>query len=133
MLPSDLTKDIKTRLSTIRGQVDGIIKMLENEQDPEKIITQLKAVESGLDTAHNLLLDEVYRKALAIKIVEAANACPGNCGNEEKIEFLRTEFPQFKLDDIVHKLKKSIFLWRGLWMSNLQTRFCKKLELITLN
>ncbi len=106
MLPSDLTKDIKTRLSTIRGQVDGIIKMLENEQDPEKIITQLKAVESGLDTAHNILLDEVYRKALAIKIVEAANACPGNCGNEEKIEFLRTEFPQFKLDDIVHKLKE---------------------------
>lgn len=106
MLPKDLTQDIKTRLATIRGQVDGIIKMLENENDPEKIITQFKAVQNGLDTAHNLLLDEVYRKALAIKIVEAVNACPGNCGNEEKIEFLRTQFPQFKLDDIVNRLKE---------------------------
>lgn len=105
MLPKDLTQDIKTRLATIRGQVDGLIKMLDNETDPEKIITQFKAVDSGLDKAYNLLLDEVYRKALAIKIVEAADACPGNCGNEEKIEFIRTQFPKFKLDEIVSKLK----------------------------
>ncbi len=73
MLPKDLTTDIKTRLTTIRGQVDGLVKMLDNEADPEKIITQFKAVNSGLDTAYNLLLDEVYRKALAIKIVEVAD------------------------------------------------------------
>lgn len=106
MLPKDLTQDIKTRLATIRGQVDGLIKMLDHEEDPEKIINQFKAVDSGLDTAYNLLLDEVYRKALAIKIVEAADACPGNCGNEEKIEFIRTQFPKFKFDEIVSKLKE---------------------------
>jgi len=106
MLPKDLTTDIKTRLTTIRGQVDGLVKMLDNEADPEKIITQFKAVDSGVDTAYNLLLDEVYRKALAIKIVEVADACPGNCGNEEKIDFIKTQFPKFKLDEIVKRFKE---------------------------
>ncbi len=105
MLPRDLTQDIKTRLATIRGQVDGLVKMLDNGEDPEKIITQFKAVDSGLNIAFHLLLDEVFRKALASKIVEVADACPGNCGNEEKIEFIRTQFPKFKFDEIVNKLK----------------------------
>lgn len=108
MIPIDLTQDIKTRLATIRGQVDGLIKMLDKEADPEKIITQFKAVDNGLDTAYNLLLDEVYRKALAIKIVEVADACPGNCGSEEKIDFIKTQFPKFKLDEIVNKFKEII-------------------------
>ncbi|SFF62898.1 Metal-sensitive transcriptional repressor [Thermoflexibacter ruber] len=106
MIPRDLTQDIKTRLATIGGQVNGLIKMLDKEEDPEKIITQFKAVDNGLDTAYNLLLDEVYRKALAIKIVEVADACPGNCGNEEKIDFIRTQFPKFKMDEILKKFKE---------------------------
>jgi len=86
--------------------MDGLIKMLDNEEDPEKIINQFKAVDNGLDTAYNLLLDEVYRKALAMKIVEVADACPGDCGNEEKIDFIRKQFPSFKLDEIVKKFKE---------------------------
>lgn len=106
MLPKDLTTDIKTRLTTIRGQVDGLVKMIDNGTDPEKIITQFKAADSALDTAYNLLLDEVYRKALAMKIVEVADACPGNCGQEEKIDFIKTQFPKFKLDEIVKRFKE---------------------------
>lgn len=106
MLPKDLTQDIKTRLSTIKGQTEGLIKMLDNEEDLEKIIIQFKAVNNSLDRAYNLMLDEVYRKALAIKIVEAADACPGNCGNEEKIEFIKSQFPKFKLDEIINKFKE---------------------------
>jgi len=30
-LPSDLITDIKTRLKTLSGQINGIVKMLENE------------------------------------------------------------------------------------------------------
>ncbi|MDP1800001.1 MAG: metal-sensing transcriptional repressor [Bacteroidota bacterium] len=106
MLPTDLTQDIKTRLTIIRGQVDGLIKMLDKESDHANIINQFKAVNSGLDVAYELLLDEVYRKALAIKIVEVADACPGNCGNEEKIEFIKKQFPSFKIEELVKKLKE---------------------------
>lgn len=41
MLPKDLTQDIKTRLSTIKGQTEGLIKMLDNEEDLEKRICRI--------------------------------------------------------------------------------------------
>ena len=106
MLPKDLTKDIKTRLLSIKGQMDGLIKMLDDGKDPEKILLQSKAAKSGLDKAHYLLLDETFRKSLAIKISETSSACPGNCGNEEQIEMLRQQFPAIEVDDLTEKMKE---------------------------
>jgi len=105
-LPKDLTKDIKSRLQSIKGQIVGLLNMLDDDRDPEQIIIQFKAVQHALDKTHYLLLDETYRKALAIKIVEATDACPGNCGNEDKIEVFRREFPDIALEDLTKKLKE---------------------------
>jgi len=88
-LPSDLVLDIKNRLKTLSGQINGIIKMLEEGKDPEQINIQFKSIDKGVQKAHYLLLDEVYRKALAIGIVKAVDSCPGNCGSEDKIEYLK--------------------------------------------
>ncbi|PHN01837.1 metal-sensitive transcriptional regulator [Flavilitoribacter nigricans] len=109
-LPKNLTKDIKTRLRSIEGQVRGLIKMLDEDKQPDQVLTQFKAVQKALDKTHYLLLDEVYRKALAIKIVETANACPGNCGNEEQIEYIRQQFPELGLDDITRKMTEILSL-----------------------
>lgn len=106
MLPKDLTKDIKTRLQSIKGQINGLIKMLNEGKDPEKILTQFKAAKSGLDKAHFLLLDETFRKSLAIIISETSEACPGNCGNEKNIELLRQEFPKIEADDLIGKMNE---------------------------
>ncbi len=106
MIPKDLTKDIKTRLQSIKGQIDGLIRMLDEDKDPEKILTQFKAAKNGLDKAHFLLLDETYRKTLAIKISETVEACPGNCGNEERIEFIRQQFPNLELDTLTTMMKE---------------------------
>ena len=105
MLPADLSSDVKTRLKSIKGQIEGIIKMLEEDKDPEKILVQFKAADKGLQKAHYLLLDEAYRKALAITIVNTVDACPGNCGSEDKIEYIRKQFPDLQLDEITQKLK----------------------------
>lgn len=105
-LPKDLTRDIITRLKSIGGQTQGLVAMLEKGDDPEKILTQFKAAQGALDKTHFLLLDEVYRKALAITIVETMDACPGNCGNEDRIEFIRKQFPNFKMDDLSKKMKE---------------------------
>ncbi len=106
MIPSDLSLDIKTRLSTIKGQVEGILKMLDDDKDPQQILNQFKAADQAMQKAHYLLLDEVYRKALAIKIVDTYDACPGNCGNEDKIQYIKEGFPNFKMDEITQKLKE---------------------------
>lgn len=105
-LPRDLTKDITTRLKSIEGQVSGLRRMLESDSDPEKVLVQYKAVQKALDKSHYLLLEEVYRKTLALSIVEAIDACPGDCGNEERIEFIRKKFPDFEINDLSQKMKE---------------------------
>ena len=105
-LPSDLILDIKTRLKTLSGQINGIVRMLDDGKDPEQINIQFKSIDKGIQKAHYLLLDEVYRKALAIGIVKAVASCPGNCGNEDKIEYLKSEFPNLELSDLTDKLKE---------------------------
>ena len=47
-LPYDLILDIKTRLKTLNGQINGIIKMLEEGKDPEQINIQFKALDKGV-------------------------------------------------------------------------------------
>jgi predicted nucleic acid-binding OB-fold protein len=80
--------------------------MLDEDTDPEKILMQFKAAKKGLDKAHFLLLDEVYRKALAIKISEAIGVCPGDCGNEDRIEFIRKRFPDLELNTLTSQMKE---------------------------
>ena len=103
LLPLDLTRDCMHRLKTIGGQLDGLVQQLRSGTDPEMILMQFKAVEAGMEKVHHLLLDEVYRKALAIQIAEMAEACPGNCGNEELVEIMRKQFPNLGAGDLAGK------------------------------
>jgi CsoR family transcriptional regulator, copper-sensing transcriptional repressor len=106
MLPTELTGDLKKRLSTIRGQMEGIIKMLDAETDPDKILVQFKAADQGLQKAHYLLMDEVFRKSLALKLVQVMNACPGNCQDAEKIEYMKEQFPMLEFDQLTTNMKE---------------------------
>lgn len=106
MLEKDLTRGIKSRLNTIRGQLEGIVKMLDEDRDPELILNQFRAAGKALETTHELLLDETYRKSLAAKISEALEACPGNCGQEDIIEILRTQFPTIQAEELTKKMKE---------------------------
>lgn len=119
MLPRDLTHDIKTRLATINGQVSGLIRLLDEEYDSKKIMNQFKAVKNGFDKAYIQLVDEVFRKALAERIVLAVDACPGNCGYEDKIEFLKNQFPTFQPDEIAGRLNEIVIIEDTLKEQNL--------------
>jgi len=106
MLQKDLTRDVKARLNTIKGQVEGIVKMLDEDKDPEQILNQFKAVMGALETAQSILVDETFRKSLAAKISAALKACPGNCGQEFIIESLRAQFPNLSVDELTDKMKE---------------------------
>jgi DNA-binding FrmR family transcriptional regulator len=106
MLPSELTGDLKKRLLTIKGQIEAIVKMLDEETDPDKILVQFKAADKGLQKAHYLLMDEVFKKTLALKLVQVMNACPGNCQDAEKIEYMKQQFPMLEFDQLTTQIKE---------------------------
>lgn len=106
MLPTELTGDLKKRLSTVRGKIEGILKMMDNDTDLDKILVQFKAADQGLQKAHYLLMDEVFRKSLALKLVQVMNACPGNCQDAEKIEYMKQQFPMLEFDQLTTKIKE---------------------------
>lgn len=106
MLPKDLTKDIKDRLNGIKGQIQGVINMLDEGNDPVQLLNQFKAINKGFEKAQHLLLDEVYRKALAIKIANALESCPGDCGQQERIATIRNQFPNLNLYELADKMKE---------------------------
>jgi len=107
MIPKEITEDVVKRIATVKGQLEGIIKMINEDSDPDKIIIQFEAATKGLQKAHHLLLDDVFRKNLAMKIVEVMNACPGNnCPYAEKIEHLKKQFPTYQFDELASKIKE---------------------------
>jgi len=106
MLPKELTGDLVKRLNTVKGQIDGIVRMLDEETDPDKILVQVKAADQGLQKAHYLLIDEVFRKSLALKLVQVMNACPGNCQDAEKIEYMKQQFPMLEFDQLTTQIKE---------------------------
>jgi len=106
MLQSELTSDLIKRLNTVKGQIEGIVRMLDEETDLDKILIQCKAADQGLQKAHYLLMDEVFRKNLALKLVQVMNACPGNCQDAEKIEYMKEQFPMLEFDQLTHKIKE---------------------------
>lgn len=107
MIPHDLTHSIKVSLKTAKGQLDYILDNIDNDDQAENMLLQLKAVQSTLSKATYELLDDAYRKALAEKISAAYQNCPGNCGNEATIERLRRLFPEFKLEEVPEKLREA--------------------------
>jgi DNA-binding FrmR family transcriptional regulator len=107
MLPKDLTRDMKSRLNMLAGQLHGIVKMLDAEiTEPEQILVQFKAVTNGLSSAEHLLLDEVFRKGLALQIVDVVGACPGDCQDATRIEELRRQFPNLSESELTKKMQE---------------------------
>ncbi len=47
----EVSRDIITRLKRARGQIDGVIKMIEDDRPCVDVVTQLAAVSKALDRA----------------------------------------------------------------------------------
>lgn len=104
MISPDLIPDFKTTVKTAIGQLEHVNNSIGSTLNPEEVLMQLKAADALVSKATIMLLDDVYRKALAEKISFAHQNCPGNCGNEDQIERLRSIFPQIPLEQLSEKL-----------------------------
>jgi len=93
-------KSFKNHLHYLKGQIEGVEKMLDKGKSVNEIYTLFKALQGTLDKASYLLLEEILRKELALKIVKVVDACPGNCQDAEKIKFAKNEFPNLEINKV---------------------------------
>jgi DNA-binding FrmR family transcriptional regulator len=88
--------------------------MLDEGREAKDVYIQFKAIEGAVLKAIYVVLDDTLRKELALKVVKVADACPGNCGSEDKIEFIRKEFPKLELKQIaqviaeIHQIEEKL-------------------------
>jgi DNA-binding FrmR family transcriptional regulator len=61
---SDANASAINRLKRARGQLDGVIRMLEEGADCEATVTQLAAVSKALDRAGFLIISQGLRECL---------------------------------------------------------------------
>ena len=108
MLPTDLATDVKFRLKNIKGQIELVMKMVNTEGDADKIINQFKTIDKAYQKTYFLILDEMYRRALAIKIVDTKQLSPVSTINGSKSEHILREFPKLEFNDLSGKLQEII-------------------------
>ncbi|MBH0154756.1 MULTISPECIES: metal-sensitive transcriptional regulator [Fictibacillus] len=52
----EYTQEMKNRLKRIEGQIRGVLRMLEEEQDCKSVITQLSASRTAIDRTIGLIV-----------------------------------------------------------------------------
>lgn len=73
------TKNISTRLRRVRGQIDGIIKMVEDDRYCIDISNQLLAASKALDAINNEVLTSHLRSCVKASLENKVDS-------DEKIE-----------------------------------------------
>ena len=125
MIAHDQTESVKFNLKTAKGQIESILKRINEPEQAQNVLFQIKAVQGLVNRAAIELLDDAYRKALAERVAEAADKCPGDCGQEESIAHLLKIFPEIKPEQIPIKLmeieKMNKQLQKFLEKNNLDT------------
>lgn len=106
MIKKELIREVKKRLHYIKGQVEGIERMIDKGREPNDIVIQFKAVEGAVKKAIYEVLDETLRKDLALRIVEVVDACPGNCEYAGKIQSIKRDFPNLKFEEITQVISE---------------------------
>jgi DNA-binding FrmR family transcriptional regulator len=56
--------DVILRLKKISGQVQGLIRMIEREEECEKVVTQFQAAKAALDNTFSLVLNRNLKNCL---------------------------------------------------------------------
>jgi CsoR family transcriptional regulator, copper-sensing transcriptional repressor len=73
--PAEVTQDVVTRLRRIEGQIRGLQRMIDEEQECRDIVTQLAAARGALDR-------------VGFKLMSAALADPAQKTNLDELEKL---------------------------------------------
>jgi len=97
-------KEIVKRLHHIKGQLGGIEKMLDDGRPIQDVYGQLKAAEQALHQAIYAVLNDQIKRQFAETLATRLAACPGDCDDAERLQFLRHEFSKLDLKELINEL-----------------------------
>ncbi len=85
MLTAAERKTVTQQLNVLTGQVEGLRTLLAvPDTGLDALFQQFRAVAQ--------VLDELFRRKLALTLVAAQDACPGECAYCDRVELLKKEF-----------------------------------------
>ncbi len=64
-------QDVIVRLKKVDGQIQGLIRMIEKEEECEKVVTQFLAAKAALDNTYSLVLNRNLKKCLNMQDSES--------------------------------------------------------------
>lgn len=94
-------RKLRNQVNYVRGQADGIGRMLDAETSSADVVTQLRAMRAGIDRALRLALLGSAREQLARELQARVLACPGLC---DYCDDLTAIIDDLDLDEIVGKV-----------------------------
>lgn len=102
MLTPAERKTVTQQLNALTGQLESVRTML-NAPDTglDVLFQQFRAVEGVAHRAVAQVLDELFRKKLALALVSAQDACPGECDYCDRVESLKKEFAALDLPQVL--------------------------------
>lgn len=107
MLEPESKKEIKKQLNSIAGQLQAIGKMLDDDRDAYDIFIQFKAVEGILNKSVYQVMDDLFRKKLASRMVRILDECYSEeCPHCRNLEEIKKEFSELEMEDILKYLKQ---------------------------
>lgn len=102
MLTAAERKIVTQQLNALTGQVEGLRTLLAApEAGLDALFQQFRAVEGVAHRAVAQVLDELFRRKLAVTLVAAQDACPGECDYCDRVELLKKEFAGLDLPQVL--------------------------------
>ncbi len=97
-------REILKRIHFVKGQLDGIERMMTSDRSVKEVYGQLKAAERGLHQALYVVLSDHLKAHFAVVLTERLALCPGDCDDAERLQFLRHEFSKLDLEELIDEL-----------------------------
>lgn len=99
-------RELIKRLHYVKGQLDGIEKMLRDERPPQEIYVQLRSVESAVHKSILQTFEMQYRQALIQTIVYALETCQNRNPCCDKVEALKRTVPRMDMMEVLKCLRE---------------------------
>lgn len=94
-------RDLSQRLSRIEGQVRGIKKMVDTNQEAAAILTQLMALQKATRAAATFLVKAQATALIRERVQEALTSCPGACDHCDELLAIDRALDELDLDALL--------------------------------